>query len=97
MIITLPTSFLSDKNWIASFAFLREDLTDRLLVPEVGDIVNWHEDYYEIDTLRENQLVLGRDNSYNLNNYGSGFGSSYSIIADCHITRADKVGINQIR
>ena len=41
--------------------------------------------------------MLGRDNSYNLTNYGSGFGASYSIIADCHITRADKVGINQIR
>jgi len=81
----------------ASFAFLREDLTDKLLVPEVGDIINWQEDYYEIDTLRENQLVLGRDNSYNLTNYGSGFGASYSVIADCHITRADKVGINQIR
>ena len=89
--------FGADLGREASFAFLREDLTDKLLVPEVGDIINWHEDYYEIDTLRENQLVLGRDNSYNLTNYGSGFGASYSIIADCHITRADKVGINQIR
>jgi hypothetical protein len=50
----------------ASFAFLREDLTDIQVIPEVGDIVLWHEDYYEVDIVRENQLFLGRDNSYNI-------------------------------
>ena len=80
----------------ASFAFLREDLTDIQVVPEVGDIVSWHEDYYEVDTVRENQLFLGKDNSYNLTNYGSQFGRSISIIVDCHLTRGDKVGITEV-
>ena len=80
----------------ASFAFLREDLTDIQVVPEVGDIVSWHEDYYEVDTVRENQLFLGKDNNYNLTDYGSQFGGSISIIVDCHLTRGDKVGIAEV-
>lgn len=80
-----------------SFAFIREDLVDANTVPEVGDVVMWHEDYYEVDTVRENQLFLGRDKSYNIASYGSNFGSSVSIIVDCHLTRADKVGITQVR
>lgn len=81
----------------ASFAFLRQDLVDTNTVPEVGDIVLWHEDYYEVDTVRENQLFLGRDNSYNFTSYGAQFGTSVSIIVDCHLTRADKVGISEVR
>jgi hypothetical protein len=81
----------------ASFAFIREDLVDVNVVPEVGDIVLWHEDYYEVGTVRENQLFVGRDRSYNLTDYGSRFGSSVSIIVDCHLTRADKLGITRQR
>lgn len=81
----------------ASFAFLRQDLVDVNTVPEVGDIVLWHEDYYEVDTVRENELFLGKDNAYNFTSYGSRFGTSISIILDCHLTRADKVGINKVR
>ncbi len=81
----------------ASFAFTREDLVDANTVPEVGDIVMWHEDYYEVDTVRENQLFAGRDSSYNLTRYGHRFGSSVSIIVDCHLTRTDKVGITRAR
>ena len=81
----------------ASFAFIRQDLVDANTVPEVGDIVMWHEDYYEVDTVRENQLFLGRDKSYNRESYGSSFGSSMSIILDCHLTRADRVGVTKAR
>ena len=81
----------------ASFALLRPDLEDVSIVPEVGDIVQWHYDFYEVDTVRENQLFLGRDKSYNLASYGGGFGSSLSIILDCHLTRADRVGITEVR
>jgi hypothetical protein len=80
-----------------SFAFIRKDLVDLQIVPEVGDVVMWHEDYYEVGAVRENQLFLGRDNLYNLTQYGSNFGGSVSIIVDCHLTRADKVGIVQTR
>lgn len=78
-----------------SYAFLRKDLELTSVVPEVGDIVFWHEDYYEVDTVRENQLFVGRDESYNIGDYGSGHGESVSIIVDCHLTRADRVGLTE--
>ena len=81
----------------ASFAFIRQDLVDKTVVPEVGDIVEWHNDFYEVDTVRENQLFLGSDNSYNLQSHTAGYGRSMSIIVDCHLTRADRVGITQAR
>lgn len=81
----------------ASFAFLRQDLVDKVVVPEVGDIVEWHNDFYEVDVVRENQLFLGSDNNYNLQSYTAGYGRSISIIVDCHITRADRVGLTETR
>jgi len=84
-----------DLNRESSFAFLRKDLEDVIVVPEVGDILLWEENYYEVDTVRENELFLGRDNNYNLTDYGSKFGKSVSIIVDCHLTRADRVGLTE--
>mgnify|MGYP001579483384 FL=1 len=81
----------------ASFAFIRQDLTDKNVVPEVGDILEWHNDFYEVDTVKENQLFLGSDNSYNLQSSTAGYGRSISIVVDCHLTRADRVGISQTR
>lgn len=89
--------FGSDLTRESSFAFLREDLVDANTVPEVGDIIMWHEDYYEVDNVTENQLFLGKDNAYNLTDYGSKFGASVSIICQCHLTRGDRVGITQQR
>ena len=89
--------FGPDLNRNSSFAFLREDLLDIQVVPEVGDVIEWHNDYYLVDTVRENQLFLGKDNNYSLTDYGSKFGGSISIIADCHLTRADLVGIKKVR
>jgi len=81
----------------ASFAFIRQDLVDKSIVPQVGDILKWHNDYYEVDLVRENQLFLGSDNNYNLSSYTAGYGRSISIIVDCHLTKADRVGIEDVR
>lgn len=80
----------------ASFALLRRDLQDIQLVPEVGDIVMWHEDYYEVDLVKENQLFYGRDNNYNVAR-SNDHGESISLVLDCHLTRADRVGIARQR
>ena len=79
-----------------SFAFLRDDLVDAVLVPEIGDIIMLNESYYEVDTVRENQFFFGKDNNYN---YGrsAAYGASISIVCDAHLTRADKLGITSTR
>ena len=81
----------------ASFAIIRRDLEDINILPEVGDIVQWQNDFYEVDTVRENRLFLGRDSNYNLTSYGGNYGGSLSIILDTHLTRADRVGISEVR
>ena len=57
----------------------------------------WNEDYYEIDNLVENQLVLGKDPSYPHSDTVDDFGSSLSIILECHYTRPERLGIKEQR
>jgi hypothetical protein len=90
--------FGQDMTRQSSFAFLKDDLVDSNLLAEVGDIIFWNGDYYEVDTVRENQLFFGNDNAYNnVEEYHNKYGSSVSIICDAHLTRVDKLGIEQAR
>lgn len=84
--------FGGDLTRESSFAFLRDDLVDAELVPEVGDIIMWQEDYYEVDNVTENELFWGKDPAYNFGR-SSDYGTSVSIICKAHLTRADKLGI----
>lgn len=90
--------FGQDMNRTASFAFIKDDLKDAGFVAEVGDVVFWQGDYYEVDTVRENQLFLGKDNDYDdIESYHSKYGASVSIICDAHLTRVDRLGIEETR
>lgn len=90
---TVTDDFGPDQVRDVQFAFLREDLVDVNTVPEVGDIILWSESYYMVDNLTENQLFLGKDENYNFTEYGPNYGGTLSIIAICHLTRADAVGV----
>lgn len=79
-----------------NFAFLRDDFVDLNLVPEVGDIIMLSEDYYEIDTIVENEFFFGKDPNYNYARSGK-HGKSISIRCSAHLTRIDKLGIAQFR
>jgi len=76
--------------------FLRDILVDIQLVPEVGDVVLWHENYYEIAGIVENQLFVGKDPSYTYDETGD-FGSSISIIVTAQYVRPEKLGLKQER
>ena len=94
---TTSDDFGPDSIREVKFAFLRQDLSEANTFPEVGDIVQWNEDFYEVDNTTENQLLLGKDEHYNLTEYGANYGGTLSIICMTHLTRADKVGITQQR
>ena len=84
------------------FRFLRDDLVDAELVVEVGDIVLYQESYFEVGTVNDNQLVVGKDPDYpyNTNPLNPGlenFGSNLSIICNAFYVPADKVGITRER
>ena len=84
------------------FRFLRDDLVDAKLVPEVGDIILYQESYFEVDNVNDNQLFEGKDPDYpyNDNPLNPGleeFGTNLSIIVKAHITSADRVQITRER
>ena len=91
-----------DFNWQVQFAFLKDDLVDANLVPEIGDVVLYNENYYEVNSLISNQFVVGKNpdfpNEANPLNPGlSNFGYDVSLIVKTHIIPADKVGISRER
>jgi len=84
------------------FRFLRDDLVDANLVPQVGDIIMWYEGYWEIDNVNDNQLFVGKDPDYPYNenplNPGlENFGTNLSLICLAHYVPADKVQITRER
>ena len=76
--------------------FFRDILVGKSLYPEVGDVMLWNENYYEISGIVENQLVVGKDPSYAYDDTGN-FGSSLSIIVDAQYVRPEKLGLKQER
>jgi hypothetical protein len=77
--------------------FFRKDLVDQNVIPEIGDVVLWNEDYYEVDNVNENQLIVGKDPSYPYSDTVDDFGESHSIILNCHYARPEKLGIKEQR
>lgn len=59
----------------AEFQFLRVECEARNIYPEVGDIIEYDSQYYEIDTINEIQLYAGRVEYV------------HSIICSAHLTR----------
>jgi hypothetical protein len=108
----LTNEFGMDVTRPMKFRFLRDDLagidlsTDQPadgtgftynIVPEVGDILLWNNDYYEANNVNENQLIVGKDPLYSYSSDNDGYGSSWSIILECFQIRPEKVGITQER
>lgn len=94
------------------FRFLRDDLAGIDLsselgadgvgftyniVPEVGDVLLWNNDYYEANNVNENQLIVGKDPSYSYSSNTDSYGSSWSIILECFYIRPEKLGITRER
>jgi len=63
------------------------------IVPEVGDIMVWNNDYYEMDEVIENQLFVSKDPAYSYSSDNENFGSSISIICKGHYVRPGRLGI----
>jgi|TARA_R110001592_G_scaffold202238_3_gene451515 hypothetical protein len=82
-----------------SFAFLRDDLKDAEVVPEVGDIILYQQGYYGVQSTVSNQYWSGKNPDYPnnvnpLNPELEKFGSNFSIIVDTYYIPADKVAIS---
>jgi len=81
----------------ATFAFLRDDLKIINLLPEVGDIVVWDNEYYELDALIENQYTVGKNPETDLTTQQQEWGWNVSLVFNGHITRRSRINLVEIR
>jgi hypothetical protein len=89
--------FGPDVNQTIGFTFLKQELKDINLVPQVGDLILFRNNFYEVDSRIENQLILGRDPDYALSTETSNFGDSFSMIVNAHISRVEKLNLIPLR
>jgi hypothetical protein len=80
---------------MAQFAISRDILERATFFPEVGDIIFWDNEYYEIDNVDANQYFVGKNPETWPN--GSEHGYSVSVLCDTHATRQTPQGIKNIR
>ena len=91
-----------DFQWSITFKFLREDLEEANIVPEVGDIILYYGGYYEVETTNASQYIVGKDPDYpySINPLNPGleqFGADFSIICKANYVPGDKPGITKER
>jgi hypothetical protein len=79
----------------AKFALSRDLLERATLYPEVGDIIFWDNEYFEIDNVDANQYFTGKNPETWPN--GDDHGYSVSVVCDAHVTRQTPLGIRDIR
>ena len=100
---TSPTSDLGvNFDWPVTFAFLRDDLTDANVHPEVGDVILYQESYWEIDNTNITQFFAGKDPEYPyepnpLNPGLADFGYNVSVTCECHYVPADRLNLTRTR
>jgi len=71
------------------FYILRDTMLTLNIVPEIGDIINWDDKYYEIDNTTENQYFAGKNPDTWIK--GNDFGGSLSFVCSAHQTRESQL------
>jgi len=89
--------FGSDVNQIVDFRFLKDELREINLIPEIGDLLLFRNNFYEVDTRIENQLILGRDPDYAISSETVDFGESFSVLVKTHLSRVEKLNLVPLR
>ena len=79
----------------SKFAISRDILVKSDFYPEVGDIVFWDNEYFEVDNVDANQYFTGKNPETWPN--GEDHGYSVSIVVDAHATRQTPQGIKDLR
>jgi len=90
-----------DTQRTATFAFLKFDLIAKNIVIEVGDILHWDGEYYELDNNSNIQdYIAGREENTDLG-VTTGergiFGMDLSVVFEAHVTRMNTINIVPVR
>lgn len=79
------TEFGPNNTQIIKFNINRSQIEAKNIYPEIGDLVQWNNYYYEAEHVYENQYVAGRTNE------------NWSIIIDAHLTNISMLNIEEIK
>jgi hypothetical protein len=79
----------------AQFGISRDILEKASFYPEVGDIIKWDNEFYELDNVDANQYFSGKNPDTWPN--GNNFGYSVSVLCDGHVTRQTPLNIRKMR
>lgn len=71
------------------FYILRDTMLTLNIVPEIGDVINWDDKYYEIDNTTENQYFAGKNPDTWIK--GNNFGGSLSFMCNAHQMRESQL------
>ena len=87
-----------DSTRLGEFAFLRSDVKDKNIVIEEGDILEYDNEFYEIDGVGSSQYWSGRNPDTDLGKSDRGeFGLSVAIKVTAHVTRRNRLNIQEVR
>ena len=89
--------FGSDINQAIGVQFLKNELVTINLLPQVGDIILYFNNFYEVDTVIENQYIMGKDPNFALAQEILEHGDSFSIIINAHMSRVEKLNLIPLR
>ena len=82
------------------FNFLRDDLKDNNIIIEEGDVIEYDNEFYEIDGVGASQYFAGRNPSHDIG-FVEGdreeFGLSIAVRVTAHVTRRNRLNIQKVR
>ena len=89
------TEFGQDYTQVCNFGFIREYLKQYSIFVEVGDVIEYNGEWWEIDEIQENQFFGGKNPDYSFAT--ERWGHNVSIIANTHLTRRSRIHIEEFR
>ena len=89
--------FGPDIKQIYQYKFLKDTLKTINLIPEVGDLILFNNDFWEVDSFVENQYFTGKRPEYAISTDTQDFGTSLSIVLSTHLSRVEKLNLIPLR
>ena len=82
------------------FAFLRSDVKDKNIVIEEGDVLEYDNEFYEIDEVGSSQYWRGTNPDTDIGHAEGDrgeFGYSVAVNVRAHVTRRNRLNIQEVR
>ena len=89
-----------DSTRTGIFAFSRDYLKDRNIIFEIGDILNYDNEFYEADAVHSSNYWTGRNPSTDMGHISGErdeFGYSVEVRVEAHVTQRNKLNLIEVR